>query len=197
MGGGDDAALNPETATLGQTAKTFDTFASDWTQCTNIDFNKLISRFNGSNAHHKEMLAILAAVTEIIKARKGEETTLEYFAALLTTLEAVDTEESLSACLGLISMIIRGIKREVLQAKFSLISKLLIDLLAKHNQSDNQSMLRSLVGCLSVLLRAQSASVWAHQSTKQVRVNYFKSKSSRFPNFVFLHYRFSIPCWLS
>ena len=54
----DDDAL-----TLGQTHKTFDTFASDWTQCTNISFHKLISRYNP--VKHKEMLAILAAITEV------------------------------------------------------------------------------------------------------------------------------------
>lgn len=91
------------------TTKTFDTFASDWTCCSNISFNKyetnvhyfitllvhlinefslhytnrLINRFDLSSAHHKEMLAVLAAVTEVIKANGGTENTTEYFAALV------------------------------------------------------------------------------------------------------------------
>ena len=52
-----------DTLTLGQTHKTFDTFASDWTQCTNVSFHKLITRYNPSK--HKEMLAILAAITSV------------------------------------------------------------------------------------------------------------------------------------
>ena len=38
-----------------------------------------------SSAHHKEMLAILAAVTEVIKSNGGQENTVEYFAALVST----------------------------------------------------------------------------------------------------------------
>ena len=33
------------------------------------------------------MLAVLAAVTEVIKAQGGQETETEYFAALMSTLE--------------------------------------------------------------------------------------------------------------
>ena len=57
-----------ETLTLGQTHKTFDTFASDWTQCTNVSFHKLITRYNPSK--HKEMLAILAAITAVSLSEK-------------------------------------------------------------------------------------------------------------------------------
>ena len=38
---------------LGMTKKTFDTFASDWTQCTNVAFDKLIKKFQLQNAGHK------------------------------------------------------------------------------------------------------------------------------------------------
>jgi hypothetical protein len=35
------------------THKTFDTFASDWTQCTNVAFDKLLKKFQLQNAGHK------------------------------------------------------------------------------------------------------------------------------------------------
>ena len=35
----------------------------------------------------QEMLAVLAAVTEVIKVQGGKETETEYFAALMSTLE--------------------------------------------------------------------------------------------------------------
>ena len=46
-------SIRDETLTLGMTNKTFDTFASDWTQCTNIAFDKLLKKFQLKNAHHK------------------------------------------------------------------------------------------------------------------------------------------------
>ena len=44
---------NDDAMTLGQTAKTFDTFASDWTQCTNVSFGKLTNRFKPNNPQHR------------------------------------------------------------------------------------------------------------------------------------------------
>ena len=38
---------------LGMTKKTFDTFASDWTQCTNVAFDKILKKFQLQNAGHK------------------------------------------------------------------------------------------------------------------------------------------------
>ncbi len=37
----------------------------------------------------QEMLAVLAAITEVIKSQNGAETETEYFAALMTTLEVI------------------------------------------------------------------------------------------------------------
>ena len=48
--------VDDDAMTLGQTEKTFETFASDWTQCTNMSFGKLMRSFSTNNAHHREML---------------------------------------------------------------------------------------------------------------------------------------------
>ena len=47
----------------------------------------MLAKFKATNAGHKDMLAVLAAVTEVIKQEGGKETETEYFAALMTTLE--------------------------------------------------------------------------------------------------------------
>ena len=54
-----DDGDNDDAMTLGQTEKTFETFASDWTQCTNMSFGKLMRSFSTNNAHHREMLVRL------------------------------------------------------------------------------------------------------------------------------------------
>eukprot|EP00095_Tigriopus_kingsejongensis_P002902 maker-scaffold336_size202805-snap-gene-0.23 protein:Tk02902 transcript:maker-scaffold336_size202805-snap-gene-0.23-mRNA-1 annotation:"rrp12-like protein" len=168
-----DGSRRPEddddAESLALTAKTFDTFASDWTQCSHRSFGRLMSRFNPNHPPHKEMLAILAAVTELIKERQGEETATEYFAALLATLEGADTQESLSAIMTLLSMVIKTVPEEVLQAKFGLVSKLWLDLLARcSEQGENGPVSRALIGCLSITLRAQSLFTWQQSSTQQV-----------------------------
>ncbi len=67
----------------------------------------------------------MAAVTEVIKDQGGEETSTEYFAALLTTLEATDTEEGLSAVVSLLSMVIKTVPQEVIRSRFSKVSEIL------------------------------------------------------------------------
>lgn len=43
-----------------------------------------MKNFSSNSYLHKEMLAILAALTEVIKANGGKETSTEYFAALVS-----------------------------------------------------------------------------------------------------------------
>lgn len=45
---------------------------------------RLLDNFKPTSFLHKEMLAVLAAVTEVIKAHEGKETSTEYFAALVS-----------------------------------------------------------------------------------------------------------------
>ncbi|CAK1589953.1 unnamed protein product [Parnassius mnemosyne] len=150
------------------TFKTFQTFASDWSQCSNVSFSKLLNRFDSNNAVHKEMLAVLAAVTEVIKEQGGKETTTEYFAALMQTLKASEDDSSLVATLSLLSMGIKSVPQAVLRKQFSDSASIFIELLEKNAQSDNGTLLRSAIGCLSVLLRAQEYALWGDSSTMKV-----------------------------
>ncbi len=160
--------------TLGQTHKTFDTFASSvWSDCSNVSFARLLPKFNPSNPKHKEMLAILSAIGEVIAESSANErpsegddvSSSEYFGALLSSLDSVDTTEGLSATVALLSIVIKTVDKTLLQAKFSVSAKLLLDLLSRHGQSEDPSVVRGLIGCLSVLLRAQDKEAWAHKST--------------------------------
>lgn len=158
-----------ETITMsGKTCKTFQTFASDWSACSNGSFSKFLNRFTANSALHKEMLAVLAAITEVIKSNGGTETSTEYFAALMTTLGVSESEDSLGAVLTLLGMGIKSVPQSVLRKKFSEASKTFMDLLVRFAESENQVIVRSVIGCLSVLLRNQESVVWKNSSTVQV-----------------------------
>ncbi|KAJ2940324.1 hypothetical protein O0L34_g11907 [Tuta absoluta] len=150
------------------TYKTFQTFASDWSQCSNISFSKLLSRFDSNNAVHKEMLAVLAAVTEVIKEQGGKETTTEYFAALMETLKASEEEQSIVPTLSLLSMGIKAVPQAVLRKQFSDSAAVFSEILEKNAQSENGTLLRSAIGCLTVLLRAQEYAAWGDSSTMRM-----------------------------
>ncbi|XP_022172679.1 RRP12-like protein isoform X2 [Myzus persicae] len=160
--------------TSASTYKTFETFASDWSSCTNPSFNRLLKNFSSNSYLHKEMLAILAALTEVIKANGGKETSTEYFAALITTLQTTlsngqdDCEDSVTAMVSLLSMGMKCVPKEVLCTKFGPTTQTLLTTLAKFAESDNNNLLKSVFSCLSLLLRIQEKIVWSHSSTVQV-----------------------------
>lgn len=49
-----------------------------------LNIYRLLNNFSSNSYLHKEMLAILAALTEVIKSNGGNETSTEYFAALVS-----------------------------------------------------------------------------------------------------------------
>ncbi|XP_063628336.1 RRP12-like protein [Cydia splendana] len=165
--GEDDSESQYSGSMKSGTFKTFQTFASDWSQCSNVSFSKLLSRFDSKNSIHKEMLAVLAAVAEVIKEQGGEETSTEYFAALMETLKVAE-DDNLVATLSLLSMGIKSVPQAVLRKQFSDSATTFTEILEKHAQSENGTLLRSAVGCLSVLLRAQEYASWSNSSTMRV-----------------------------
>ncbi|XP_014254012.1 RRP12-like protein [Cimex lectularius] len=164
--GSSSAPMDEDSETVGGiTYKTFDTFASDWSACSNESFSKLVTKFKPDSAMQKNMLAVLAAVTEVIKQNNGEETTTEYFGALLTSLSADNDDETISAIVNLLSLCIKAVPEPVLQLKFSEASTILLQLLGKYVESEKVPLLRAIIGCLCVLLRVQEAAVWNNPST--------------------------------
>ena len=171
--GDQTAALDTEIQSLGQTNKTFDTFASSvWSQCSSSSFGHLLPRFNAGNAKHKEMLAILSAIAEVIKEEfesdDQEINGVQYFSALLNSLDSTDNQDSLSASVALMGVVIKTIDKELLRSKFSISSQLLLKLLEGHSESQDASIIRGLLGCLSVLLRALHVEDWSLAWTTKV-----------------------------
>ncbi|XP_006880133.1 PREDICTED: RRP12-like protein isoform X2 [Elephantulus edwardii] len=68
---------------LAVTEKSSATFLSGLSDCTNVTFSKVQRFWESNSAAHKEICAVLAAVTEVIRSQGGKETETEYFAALI------------------------------------------------------------------------------------------------------------------
>lgn len=149
------------------TFKTFKTFASNYSTCTNMSFKKLLTGFRASSELHKEMLAILTALTEIIKERGGSGTSTEYFILLMETIDATEQESDIIAGISLLGMGIKSVPVPVLRKRFSETAQSLLANLRKFLESNNQSILKYIIGCLSVLLRAQEYMTWTYSSTWQ------------------------------
>ncbi|KAM4608020.1 RRP12-like protein [Polymixia lowei] len=147
--------------------KTSGTFLSGLSDCSNLTFRKVQRYWESNSAAHKEICAVLAAVTEVIRAQGGKETETEYFAALMTTLEAVDSAESQAAVAYLLNLVMKRVPAPVLISKFSDTTKALMDVMSQQASSENASAVRWILSCLGTLLKKQDVSVWTYSSTLQ------------------------------
>ncbi|CAG2206387.1 RRP12 [Mytilus edulis] len=149
-------------------AKTFNTWATNYTECTNVTFNKVHRYWSSNSALHKEVIAILAAVTEVIKTNDGNETETEYFAALMTALDTTDDIESQAAILYLLSLVIKRVPVAVLRSKFAEVSKKFLDLLAANVDGGSTALVKSLLLSLAGVLRVQDQASWSNTSVQRV-----------------------------
>ncbi|KAG9484706.1 RRP12-like protein isoform X2 [Eleutherodactylus coqui] len=156
-----------EDAEMAVTEKSGATFLSGLTDCTNVTFGKVQRYWESNSAAHKEICAVLAAVTEVIRSQGGSETETEYFAALMTTLEAVESSESLAAVTYLLNLVMKRVPGPVLIKKFSDTSKAFMDILASQANGGSVSAVKWIISSLAVLLRKQDLSVWSYPSTLQ------------------------------
>uniref|UniRef100_A0A182RNB5 Uncharacterized protein n=1 Tax=Anopheles funestus TaxID=62324 RepID=A0A182RNB5_ANOFN len=147
------------------TFKTFQTFASNWSACSNMSFKKLLTSFRADSQLQKDMLAILAALTEVIKEQSGTQSSTEYFLALMETIEAAKEDNDINAAVSLLAMGIKSVPQAVLRHKFSDTAQTLLALLERYTETENHAMVRNLIGCVSVLLRAQAYDQWKMSST--------------------------------
>jgi len=183
MSDGPDQLSDPWSEDAESQASTAKTWASNFTNCTNASFDKVLLFANGDSAMRKEILAVLAAVTDVIKAQGGKETETEYFAALLTVIETlvpattpkegegVDEApmQTLSAATYLLSLVLRRVGEGVLRKKFSESTSILTKLLANLAAHDPPtSLLKSTIRSLARILRVQEMAVWKESYTQQV-----------------------------
>ncbi|RWS06205.1 RRP12-like protein [Dinothrombium tinctorium] len=144
------------------------TFASLWSNCSNSSFDKLINNWQPSSILHKEMLAVLAAVTEAIRENGGKESETEYFAALIATLDTLETEEALTATFSLLNMVVKRLPTPVLRLKFSDSCEIFRKHLNEYVEKENSTLLRCLISCVAAFLRAQEIAVWNLSHTQQI-----------------------------
>ncbi|OCT70055.1 RRP12-like protein isoform X2 [Xenopus laevis] len=161
-------ALMEDEDEMAITLKSGVSFLSGLSDCTNLTFGKVQRYWESNSAAHKEICAVLAAVTEVIRSQGGTESETEYFAALMTTLEAVESPESLAAVTYLLNLVLKRVPGPVLIKKFSDTSKALMDIMASQASSGSTSAMRWIVSCLAILLRKQDLLTWSYPSTLQV-----------------------------
>uniref|UniRef100_A0A8D0N568 RRP12-like protein n=1 Tax=Sus scrofa TaxID=9823 RepID=A0A8D0N568_PIG len=163
-----ETVMEEEEVAPALTERSSGTFLSGLSDCTNVTFSKVQRFWESNSAAHKEICAVLAAVTEVIRSQGGKETETEYFAALMTTMEAVESTESLAAVAYLLNLVLKRVPSPVLIRKFSDTSKAFMDIMSAQASSGSTSALRWVLSCLATLLRKQDLEAWGYPVTLQV-----------------------------
>jgi len=160
----EDIPIDEVDLTSEASAATFKTFVSGVSDCTvsntefiiisvknhfdlpilqNMTFNRVRKHWEANAEKHKETVAVLAAITEVIREKNFEdENETAYFAVLSTTLSQVTSEESLAAVAYLFSLNLRQVAQGVIHKHFGELISTLLTLLAKNLSST--ALLKSL-----------------------------------------------------
>ncbi|KAI4462006.1 putative nodulin-like protein [Holotrichia oblita] len=165
--------MEEDTISNASSYQTIQTFASEWTDCSNMSYSRFLKVFRSDSALHKEMLAILAAITEVIKENNGTETPAEYFCSLITTLEQIlsaedRNETQITAVCSLLNMGIKSVPSGVLKSTFNEVSLRLLQILKEYSESNNNVLIKSIFGVLTVFLRAQDLGTWSNSNTQHI-----------------------------
>ncbi|CAL1537608.1 unnamed protein product [Lymnaea stagnalis] len=163
-GGFTEASIQDDATSFGGT--TFNTWATNLTGCTNVTFNKVHRYINSNSIVQKEILAVLAAITEVIKENGGEGSDVQYFGLLVTSLEKPDKLETRLAMAHLLSIVIKRVPVSVLQSRFSQVQKTLMGLVTDCVKQQMTTPLKPALSCLASLLRVQGLDKWLDGSIK-------------------------------
>lgn len=140
------------------TVKIFDSYASEYSRCSNHAFSQFLNHFQPSSGIQKEMLAILSAIVSVLKQNKSNETSSEYYLALMKTLDHAETDQSICAILSLLKMLLSTLPKNILQSQFNETSQTLIGILDKFSLIlDSHLIIRLCIDCLTVILLAQDS----------------------------------------
>ncbi|RLN59945.1 hypothetical protein BBP00_00006244 [Phytophthora kernoviae] len=129
-------------------------------------FTELRKHAGGSHPQKAKLNVVLAAITDVIYERRANGdrsaaiTPTEYFAALMTALDAASDSHRQEVA-QLLSMVLPEVPAPVLRSKFSAVSRCLSTVLQE--AGDDAALLRSASACLAQVLLAQepSAAAWA------------------------------------
>ena len=103
---------------------------------------------------------VLEAITEVIHDRqevKKEPSATEFFASLMTALESSDKTHD-AELFALLQVVIPGVPDAVLRTKFKPVAEAFTKFAGAHAQSEDSTVLRPLINCVSCVLIAQEAS---------------------------------------
>ncbi|XP_018011596.1 RRP12-like protein [Hyalella azteca] len=137
------------------------TFATQYTTCSIPAFENFFNKLSIQSEHQVLMLSFHATIQDIIKEKNLPENPSSYFVAIIMSLEGMlEDKDKVAAGLALLVRVIKTVPLRVLRAKCDKFGEILNTIISKYQDSDNVQLLSHVLGCLSILLRAQHLARW-------------------------------------
>uniref|UniRef100_A0A7E4VCP7 NUC173 domain-containing protein n=1 Tax=Panagrellus redivivus TaxID=6233 RepID=A0A7E4VCP7_PANRE len=159
----DDA--NTEITAGGMTA------ISRFTNCTNPTFEPVNRIWTSGSTIQNDVISVLASAVEVIKEKQGNQSDIEYYGVLLSTLDALDVADTkkVYASSYLLQLIAPKVPKELLIRYYSNAKAVLErKIKALANTKEAYGAIKFLIAALGILLKAQPESFWQVQENKQV-----------------------------
>lgn len=147
-------------------------FASVWSNCTNTSLNAFFQVWNPNLETHKDALAVIAGLSQIMTNKGIEQTDLEFAKTLFRIISSSDTPINLlTGALLALTFVMRKLPLDEMHDNFDSFYPILKSLMEKYHAVKRKSLVKSLIRCFAALSRAHPLGKEAIESTLRKKIN--------------------------
>lgn len=147
-------------------------FASVWSNCTNASLNEFFQNWNPNLETHKDALAVVAGLSQLMTDRGTDQTDLEFVKTLFQIISSDKTPPHiLTGALLAMTFVFRKLSDEQLNENFDMFYKPLKDLMEQQHTAKKKTMTKCLVRCIARLTKAHPSGKKAIDTSLRKRVN--------------------------
>lgn len=147
-------------------------FASIWSNCTNSSLNEFFNAWNPKLETHKDALAVIAGLSQVMSSKGQEQTDLEFTKTLFRIISSEETPVNvLTGALLALTFVMRKLSDSTIIENFDSFYSTLRLLMEKYNEGKRKTLLKSLIRCFACLTKAHPKGKEAIESAIRKKIN--------------------------
>lgn len=147
-------------------------FASVWSNCTNTSLNEFFNTWDPKLETHKDALAVIAGLTQIMSSKGLEQSDLEFAKTLYEILSSSDSPINVTTgALLALTFVMRKLPTSTINENFEAFYKILKQLMERFHETKRKTLLKSLIRCFACLSKAHPKGKGAIESSLRKKIN--------------------------
>lgn len=156
----------------GDTKRTTASFASVWSNCTNASLNEFFQVWNPNLETHKDALAVIAGLSQLMSAEGKEQSDSEYTQTLFKIISSTDTPSNiLTGALLALTFVMRKLPDSIIIESFDSYYAALKTLMENYHTSRKKSLIKCIIRCFATLSKAHPLGKKAIESSLRKKIN--------------------------